>query len=126
MVDASAAVVASAEPDGWDVLAMHELAAPPLLWPEVRSALHRGTVIAGVLRSVAENSRLRFEQAPIRELNPRGQSATVWQLADALGWAKTYDAEYLALARLLDVPLLTLDSRMRRAAERLGIEIAEL
>ena len=126
VIDATAAVTASTEPDGWGVLSSHELVAPPLLWPEVRSVLHRGTVIAGVLRSVADRSRLRFERAPIQELNPDALSSTVWEIADELGWAKTYDAEYLALARLLGAPLLTLDSRMRRAAERLGIETADV
>ena len=61
--------------------------------------LHRATIVGGVLASVADNSMLRFEQAHIRELNPDGLSPTVWDIADELGWAKTYDAEYLALAR---------------------------
>ncbi len=126
IIDANAAISASTQPDGFDVLAGHELAAPPLLWPEVRSSLHRATIIGGVLRSVADNSRLRFERARIREVNPDELSGAVWELADALGWAKTYDAEYLALASLLDAPLLTLDRRVQRAAERLGIGIAEI
>jgi predicted nucleic acid-binding protein len=44
-----------------------------------------------------------------------------WSIADDLGWAKTYDAEYLALASLLRSGLVTLDRRLRSAAERLGI-----
>lgn len=32
---------------------------------------------------------------------------TAWQLADELGWAKTCDAEYLALGQLLDCRLVT-------------------
>lgn len=35
------------------------------------------------------------------------------------GWAKTYDAEYVALAHLLGSRLLTLDARLRRTASRL-------
>jgi len=42
-----------------------------------------------------------------------------WRVADELGWAKTYDAEYLALARLLRCRLLTLDGRLRRRAASL-------
>ena len=40
---------------------------------------------------------------------------TAGVLGDDL-WAKTYDAEYLALARLLRCRLLTLDGRLRRRA----------
>jgi predicted nucleic acid-binding protein len=41
-----------------------------------------------------------------------------------LGWAKTYDAEYVALARLLGCRLVTLDARLRRGADRLGFVIS--
>ena len=40
-------------------------------------------------------------------------------LAVRLGWAKTYDAEYVALAKLLACPLLTADTRLRRGAARI-------
>jgi len=36
-----------------------------------------------------------------------------------LGWAKTYDAEYVALARTLECSLLTTDRRLQRGAERI-------
>lgn len=80
----------------------------------------------GMLPAIAERSRRRFEEALIQESNPRDLSTTVWQIASTLGWTKTYDAEYLALARLLGAPLLSLDARMRRAAERLGIRTADV
>lgn len=44
-------------------------------------------------------------------------------MADEFGWAKTYDAEYVALALLLKCRLVTVDARLRRATERLGITI---
>lgn len=42
-----------------------------------------------------------------------------WTLADELGWAKTYDAEYVALAQILDIPLLTVDGRLARGVAHL-------
>ncbi|MGH9115142.1 MAG: hypothetical protein ACRDWW_04860 [Acidimicrobiales bacterium] len=46
-----------------------------------------------------------------------------WRLAEELGWAKTYGAEYVALARLLRCRLVTLDRRLRRGTERLGFVV---
>jgi predicted nucleic acid-binding protein len=46
-----------------------------------------------------------------------------WRIADELGWAKTYDAEYVALASLLDCRLVTVDGRLRRGADRLGFVV---
>jgi hypothetical protein len=45
------------------------------------------------------------------------------RVADELGWAKTYDANYIAPARLLDARVVTLDARLRRGAGRTGLVI---
>ena len=50
--------------------------------------------------------------------------AEAWQVSNELGWAKTYDAEYVALARLLNCRLITLDARLRRTAGRVALVIA--
>ena len=42
-----------------------------------------------------------------------------WAIADRFGWAKTYDAEYVALALRLDAALLTRDERLRRGVGQL-------
>lgn len=112
--------------DGFSPLAGMQLLVPPLLWPEVRSVLHRAAAVKRLSPDVALNSRRRFEQMPIQQADPTDLAAVVWQIADDLGWTKTYDAEYLAVAQLLGAPLLTLDARLRRAADRLGIEAAEV
>lgn len=49
--------------------------------------------------------------------------ADAWKIADEFGWGRTYDAEYVALARLLDCRLVTLDAHLRRGTDRLGIVI---
>ena len=60
----------------------------------------------------------RLLDAPIAERRPRRLVQRAWEIADELGWAKLYDAHYLALASMLDMPLLTLDGRLRRGAAR--------
>lgn len=47
-----------------------------------------------------------------------------WSLADEMGWAKTYDAEYVALARLLGCRWVTLDSKLRTTTARLGFAVS--
>ena len=57
--------------------------------------------------------------APVARRAPRALYVEAWRVASQLGWAKTYDAEYVALARLLRCRLLTRDDRLRRGAGRL-------
>lgn len=42
---------------------------------------------------------------------------TAADVAARLGWAKSYDAEYVALALMYNLPLVTLDARLRRRVE---------
>ena len=55
---------------------------------------------------------------------PRELSRRAWSLATEMEWAKTYDAEYLALAELMDCRLVTLDARLHRGTARLGYVIS--
>lgn len=119
VIDASAAVQASLPSDGFAFLDQEELVAPALLWSEVPSVLHemawRGTVSRELGRAALE----RFLAAPIGARRHARLTPEAWRIADELGWAKTYDAEYVALAHLLSSRLLTLDARLRRTASRL-------
>jgi hypothetical protein len=47
---------------------------------------------------------------PIRLLGDRVLRGTAWKVADELGWAETYDAEYVALTRLHGDALVTADA----------------
>jgi predicted nucleic acid-binding protein len=119
VIDASAAVQASLPSDGFAFLDQEELIAPALLWSEVSSVLHemawRGTVTRDLGRAALD----RFLAAPIVTRRHARLTPEAWRIADDLGWAKTYDAEYVALAHLLSSRLLTLDARLRRTASRL-------
>ncbi|GMU78378.1 MAG: hypothetical protein AMXMBFR46_11730 [Acidimicrobiia bacterium] len=119
VLDASAAVTVLSTATGFAGLPGTSFAAPPLLWSEVTSVLHRAVVRHQVSAELGREVLRRLEDAPIRPEQPPGLFAAAWDVADALDWSKTYDAEYLALARVLECPLVTLDERQRRAAARL-------
>lgn len=118
MIDASVVVAACLGRSGL-MPAEDGYAAPPLLWSEALSAIHelrwRGE-IDEITSSIALE---RMRGLPIERRAPEGLAGEAWRVADTLGWAKTYDAEYVALARLLGCGLLTLDARLLRAAGRL-------
>jgi predicted nucleic acid-binding protein len=40
-----------------------------------------------------------------------------WELADQLGWASTYNAEYVALTQLQADAFITLDAELARSVE---------
>jgi predicted nucleic acid-binding protein len=121
VIDASIAVYAASA--GLGPLDDEDLVAPPLMWSEARSALHEAAWRGEIVPDDAEDARHALEALPIGSRSPRRLGAEAWRVADELGWAKTYDAEYVALARLLRCRLVTVDSRLRRGAGRLGVVV---
>jgi predicted nucleic acid-binding protein len=119
VIDASAAlhlVAASAAAGG----SRAEWHAPRLLRSELLSALH-AQVRRGVVPSGAAQQMIRhFDGLDVTLFSDeRRLHERAWTLADELGWAKTYDAEYVALADILGLPLLTVDGRLARGVGHL-------
>jgi predicted nucleic acid-binding protein len=54
---------------------------------------------------------------PIRLLSDAVLRRRAWDLAERLGWAETYDAEYVALTQLQADALVTLDAELARRVE---------
>jgi predicted nucleic acid-binding protein len=123
VVDARVAVPALTGEGGFEEVGDPDLVGPPLLWSETRSALHRAIWFGAMSRDLALQSLRRLERGSVRMRNPRRFGEETWRLADFLGWARTYDAEYLALASLLGCRVVTLDGRLRRGADRLGFVV---
>lgn len=93
------------------------------MWIEAVSSLHAIVWRGELRRDQAESVLDRVLSAPVRRREPDGLAREAWKVADELGWAKTYDANYVALARLLACRLVTLDARMRRGTARLGFVV---
>lgn len=117
VLDASYGVQACLVEDGFGPLA-DVLVAPPLWWSEVSSALHELHWRHSISAELASAAFERLQRAPVKERRNRRLRQEAWDLASTLGWAKTYDAEYVALARLLGCRLLTIDGRLKRGAAR--------
>ena len=92
-----------------DVSATHQLLAPTLLRSQTLSALHEAVQRGEVPAGVARERLARIGRLPIRLLGDAVLRRRAWELADQLGWASTYDAEYVALAQLQADALITLD-----------------
>jgi predicted nucleic acid-binding protein len=97
-----------------------DLCAPPLMWSEATSALHEHTWRRELDAEAANLARSRLIDVGVTPKTHPGLAAEAWRVADELGWARTYDAEYVALASLLKCRLVTIDGRLRRGADRLG------
>jgi predicted nucleic acid-binding protein len=123
VVDASYAVRACGVDGGFELLGDPDLVAPALLWSEVRSALHEARWRGDIEADDAGEALARLESCPVRSTVDPRLGRTAWEIADELGWAKTYDAEYVALARLLGCRVVTLDGRLLRGAARLGLTV---
>lgn len=122
-LDASMALAACLSESGFALFADQPLVAPPLLWSEARSVLHERVWRGDLTRAAALAALERLGRAPLTPRSPARLNERTWEIADRLGWAKTCDAEYLALASLLECRLVTVDERMRRGAARLGFVI---
>ncbi|HUG30898.1 MAG TPA: type II toxin-antitoxin system VapC family toxin [Candidatus Limnocylindria bacterium] len=102
----------------------HEIHGPALLSSEVTSAIRERQFRAEIGDEVAGRAIAELASLEIRYADPGSLSAEAFALAAANGWAKTYDAEFVALARRLGCPIVTLDGRLQRGASHLASIVA--
>lgn len=126
VVDASAIAdfLVDSERGPWvaEAIADHDLFAPELLVVEVVSVL-RGWGRSGQLpagrgaAAIDDLIDLGIELWPLLPLAPR---AWAWREN-----VSAYDAMYVALPEELEIPLVSTDQRLRRAAQALGVPVIE-
>jgi predicted nucleic acid-binding protein len=95
----------------------HELLAPTLLRSQTLSALHEAVQRGEIPADVARDRLTRIGRMPIRLLGDAVLRRRAWDLADQLGWASTYDAEYVALTQLQADAFVTLDAELARSVD---------
>jgi predicted nucleic acid-binding protein len=95
----------------------HELLAPTLLRSQVLSELHEAVRRGELTADAAFEHLARIRALKIRLLGDAVLQRRAWELADTLGWAETYTAEYLALTQLQADAFVTLDAELQRSVE---------
>lgn len=118
VLDASAAIeiLRRSEP-GWALLArLHDpaetLHAPHLLTVEVAQVLRRLSAHGSVSQRRAEEAIEDLAALDIARYDHEPLLPRMWDLCDNL---TAYDAAYVALAEVLDAPLITRDERLANA-----------
>jgi predicted nucleic acid-binding protein len=103
--------------EGIEVPADNQLLAPTLLRSQTLSTLHQAVHRGEIPADVALDRLARIRAMPIRLLGDAVLRRRAWDLAEQLGWAGTYDAEYVALTQLQADAFVTLDAELARRVQ---------
>jgi predicted nucleic acid-binding protein len=98
----------------------HALWAPHLVDAEVGHALRRYVRLGRMDAEVAGASLWEIDELPIQRVEHELLVHVAWGLRDNFSF---YDGLYIALALMLEEPLLTLDARLARTGLDVPIEV---
>jgi indolepyruvate ferredoxin oxidoreductase alpha subunit len=98
-----------------EVAAEHKLLAPALVRSQALSALYESARRGEISTSEGRERVRRVNSLRIRFLGDKVLQAQAWKVAEELGWATTYDAEYVALAQLQADALITSNRELAQA-----------
>lgn len=115
VVDAS--VVIHLVTEGIDVSPEHELLAPTQLRSETLSMLHEAVARGEISAGLGLDRHRLISELNIRLLGDGVLRRRAWKVADQLGWASTYKAEYVALTLLQADAFVTMDAELARSVE---------
>jgi predicted nucleic acid-binding protein len=103
--------------EGIEVSGDHELLAPTLLRSQTLSEVHEAVDRGDIAADVASDLLERIWRMPIRLLGDAVLRRKAWKVADRMGWADTYTAEYVALTQLQGDAFVTLDAELARSLD---------
>jgi predicted nucleic acid-binding protein len=117
VVDTGAALYLAAKEI--EVAPKHELLAPTLLRSQALSRLHEAVQRGELSADEARGRLVRVRKLNIRLLGDAVLQRRAWEIADHLGWAETYTAEFVALTLLQADAFITLDKQLARRVREL-------
>jgi predicted nucleic acid-binding protein len=126
VVDASVFVEVLREGEGAEVVRErlhaeeHTLWAPHLIDAEIGHALRRAVRLGEIDADVAGAALWEVELLPLERVGHEPLIHLAWDLRDNFSF---YDGLYVALALMLEEPLITFDARLGRAGAGLPIEV---
>lgn len=98
----------------------HALWAPHLVDAEIGQALRRAVRLGRMEAEEAGEAIWQIEELPVERVDHELLVHIAWDLRDNFSF---YDGLYIALALMLDEPLLTFDARLARSGVDLPIEV---
>lgn len=98
----------------------YALWAPHLIDAEIGHALRRGVRLGKFTAAAAGRALWEVDELPIERVEHEPLLHVAWGLRENFSF---YDGLYIALALMLDEPLLTFDARMARSGVDLPIEV---
>jgi len=103
--------------EGVEVSPEHQLVAPNIIRSQALSLLLASVRQGDITEEVALRHHERFTELKMRLLGDRVSRRTAWRIALENGWATTFDAEYLAVAKLQADALVTIDAELATKAD---------
>jgi predicted nucleic acid-binding protein len=102
-----------------NVAAEHKLVAPTLVRSQALSTLYEAARRGEISAAEGIERVTRINSLKVRFLGDKVLQRQAWKVADQLGWETTYDAEYVALAKLQADVFVTTDEDLARAVSGL-------
>jgi predicted nucleic acid-binding protein len=108
-----------------EVAAEHQLVAPTLVRSQALSALYESARRGDISEAEGIERVARINSLKVRFLGDKVLQRQAWKIATQLGWATTYDAEYVALTQLQADAFVTSDAELARMVSDL-VETASI